>query len=70
VHQAWHSMLYREFRLANPGAPWPADERSAVEREDVCLRAQHEALVAMGASMWMLDYVKGRMGLGPEERNW
>jgi hypothetical protein len=73
VHQAWHSKLYREFRLANPGAPWPADERSAAEREDARLQAQVDALVRMGASMWMLDHVRSRIGLGPEEpadRGW
>lgn len=69
VHQAWHSKLYREHRLANPGARWPTDERSALQREDACLHVQHDALLRMGASMWMLDHVKSRIGLGPEERS-
>ncbi len=73
VHEAWHSKLFREHRLANPDAPWPVDERSVLEREDNCLEVQLDALLRMGAPQWMLDYVRSRIGLGDMrtlERAW
>ncbi len=73
LHEAWHSKLYRESRLENPEAQWPIDAGSALQREDACLQLQHDALLRMGAPQWMLDYVRSKMGLGPErvaDRNW
>jgi hypothetical protein len=58
AHDAYHSKLYHEYKVANPGRPVPASVWTGREAEAKCLEFQVAALAAMGASERTLDNVR------------
>ncbi len=57
VHDAYHSKLYNDYLLENPGTKVPDEVWTGKNAEAQCLAAQYDALSKIGASQDTLDYV-------------
>lgn len=58
VHDACHSKEYHDYLLTHPGSTVPSNVYTGKSAEALCLNAQYDALVKIGATKSTLDYVK------------
>ncbi|MBS3163635.1 hypothetical protein J4427_03010 [Candidatus Woesearchaeota archaeon] len=58
VHDACHSKQYHDYRVDHPYATVPLKIYTGKNAEALCLNAQYDALVKIGANQIILDHIK------------